>query len=121
MPTSAHAPQIECDGRQPLAAAQMRQGVEKTVGRSIAALAEGTLQPGNAGKTDEEVQGRLLSQQVQVPRPKNLGRQHTAHARPALLQHAAVVKHAGGVDDAAQRRPLGGDGVRAAQPVGAGR
>ena len=117
-PTSDHAAPVDAEPRPAVGPAIGGQRVEEAVGGGVVGLAGRAEQRRRRREQDEVVEGaaRAVSS-WRCGAPSTLGASTVAKRRPVLAHEGAVVEHAGGVDHAAQRRQLRGDGVEGAGHV----
>jgi hypothetical protein len=92
--------------------------VEGGVGGGVVALAGGAEQPRRRREREREVERQAAGEGAQVEGAEELGREDALEALPALLAEHAVVEHAGGVDEAGERRMDGGDDGGELGPIG---
>ena len=103
-PTSAHALQLMLNPGSPCSAAMMSQRIQECVRRRMVGLAGRAQQRRNGREQQEEVQGTLASQSMQVPGSGHFGSHDSRKTIPILLEQKGVIESAGGVNHPAQRR-----------------
>ena len=98
-----------------LAASQLRETIEKPVGRSVVHLPRRAEKPG-AGRAEHETTQRQIERRlVQVPGCSRLGGEDRRKALPALLLHGGVVEHCSGMHHVIESPPEGTD--RSPDPI----